>query len=220
MILTWLLFTSYTGFLISKASQSPIAVDTPKRVYGWFFLLYRLCYGLAVFGYVVLMLAFLGLSRLAQDSSWMPSPANVGTMMIFYGLYFGVLGRDCAEMCTDRVASKMGYTGKGLPSKGVPPNNTCCICGERYESVDACELSCKHQFHERCLRGWTMIGKKNTCPFCSEKVEDLTRVFKNPWDRPGIMWANLLDSLRYLIVWNPIILTTVQVFLYLVDPGA
>ncbi len=32
----------------------------------------------------------------------------IGFLLIFYGLYFGVLGRDCAEMCTDRLASKMG----------------------------------------------------------------------------------------------------------------
>ena len=33
-----------------------------------------------------------------------------GWMCIFYGLYYGVLGRDCAEMCTDRLASSMGVS--------------------------------------------------------------------------------------------------------------
>ncbi len=64
-----------------------------------------------------------------------------------------------------------------------------------------------------------MIGKKDTCPYCSEKVE-LKRLFKNPWEKQGILWAHLLDSLRYLIVWNPIILTAVQIVLYVIDPGA
>jgi RING finger protein 121 len=64
-----------------------------------------------------------------------------------------------------------------------------------------------------------MIGKKDTCPYCSEKVS-LKQVFKNPWEKQGILWAHLMDALRYLIVWNPIILFSVQGFLYFVDPGA
>jgi len=27
---------------------------------------------------------------------------------MFYGIYYGVLGRDMAESCTDRMASKIG----------------------------------------------------------------------------------------------------------------
>ena len=27
--------------------------------------------------------------------------------MIFYGVYFGVMGRDCAELCVDYMAAKM-----------------------------------------------------------------------------------------------------------------
>jgi len=120
-------------------------------------------------------------------------------------------------MCTDRLASLMGFTGKGLPLKSLPAR-TCCICGEEYNPEIAIKLNCHHQFHEWCIRGWTIIGKKETCPYCSEKVQ-LKQLFNNPWEKQGILWANLLDSLRYLIVWNPLILTAVQVFLYFIDPG-
>ena len=29
-----------------------------------------------------------------------------GVTVLFYGLYFGVLGRDFAEICADKIASK------------------------------------------------------------------------------------------------------------------
>jgi len=29
-------------------------------------------------------------------------------LVLFYGLYLGVLSRDCAEVCADRMASSMG----------------------------------------------------------------------------------------------------------------
>lgn len=31
---------------------------------------------------------------------------------MFYGIYYGVLGRDMAESCTDRMASKIGVNQK------------------------------------------------------------------------------------------------------------
>ena len=35
-------------------------------------------------------------------------------------------------------------------------------------------------FHEFCIRGWCIVGKKQICPYCQEKV-DLKRLFKNPY---------------------------------------
>ena len=39
--------------------------------------------------------------------------AEVGLLILFYGLYFGVLGRDCAEICADKMASKLGVSFEG-----------------------------------------------------------------------------------------------------------
>ena len=33
-----------------------------------------------------------------------------GVTVLFYGLYFGVLGRDFAEICADNIASKLGVS--------------------------------------------------------------------------------------------------------------
>lgn len=57
------------------------------------------------------------------------------------------------------------------------------------------------------------MGKKDTCPYCGEKVT-LKNMFKNPWETQSLMWANLLDAVRYLIVWNPVIVGVTQLLLY------
>lgn len=33
---------------------------------------------------------------------------DVGVIMLFYGLYYGVMGRDFAEICSDYMASTLG----------------------------------------------------------------------------------------------------------------
>lgn len=66
--------------------------------------------------------------------------------------------------------------------------NVCAVCGNEIlvvaDESNAVETSfrlpCKHVFHEYCIRGWCIIGKKQTCPYCKEKV-DLKRLFKNPY---------------------------------------
>ena len=71
---------------------------------------------------------------------------------------------------------------------------------------------CKHQFHEFCLRGWVIVGKKDTCPYCCEKC-DLRALSRGPWDNHSLTWMHLLDAMRYLVVWNPIILVFTFVLL-------
>ena len=52
------------------------------------------------------MSTFFGLNLMLYVS---PDTAmGTGVTIIFYGLYYGVLGRDCAEICTDKMAAKMG----------------------------------------------------------------------------------------------------------------
>lgn len=44
---------------------------------------------------------------------------DFGVSLLFYGLYYGVLGRDFAEMCADFMASTVG----------VRIADTVCFCG-------------------------------------------------------------------------------------------
>ncbi|PRP85411.1 RING finger protein [Planoprotostelium fungivorum] len=193
--IVWTIYTSITAYFMFLASRSPMAQSTPKWVYTWFYVVYHISYGSAVLGYFLIMV---------EVTQLYTGIANTGILMIFYGLYFGVLGTDCAE-----------YTGKGMADK-VIPRDTCCICGEMYKEDEITSLSCNHVFHQWCINGWTMIGKKNTCPYCSEKVEIHHR---NPWEKTGQLWSQLLDLMRTLIVWNPMILYGLQILIGWLDPA-
>lgn len=43
---------------------------------------------------------------------------DFGVSLLFYGLYYGVLGRDFAEMCADFMASTVGVN-RNLPVVNV-----------------------------------------------------------------------------------------------------
>lgn len=48
-------------------------------------------------------LIFLSLCRIKAEDTM-----DVGVIMLFYGLYYGVMGRDFAEICSDYMASTIG----------------------------------------------------------------------------------------------------------------
>lgn len=94
-----------------------------------------------------------------------------------------------------RIFPTQYYQPKGIPTRHLE-ENVCAVCGNHIELQPAPDnetdnetdslvveanyrLPCNHVFHEYCIRGWCIIGKKQTCPYCKEKV-DLKRLFKNP----------------------------------------
>ncbi|XP_072581970.1 E3 ubiquitin ligase RNF121 isoform X6 [Vulpes vulpes] len=184
-------------------------------VYKWFLLIYKISYATGIVGYMAVMFTLFGLNLLFKIK---PEDAmDFGISLLFYGLYYGVLERDFAEMCADYMASTIGfYSESGMPTKHLS-DSVCAVCGQQI-FVDVSEegiientyrLSCNHVFHEFCIRGWCIVGKKQTCPYCKEKV-DLKRMFSNPWERPHVMYGQLLDWLRYLVAWQPVIIGLVQ----------
>lgn len=214
-IVIWSIFSVITAFVTFKSTRKPLPGTTPRLVYKWFLLIYKLSYFTGILGYMVVMLTLLGLNLLFLIK---PQTAmDFGLLCLFYGLYFGVVGRDFAEVCTDSMAAHIGYyTETGLPGKRLDPN-VCCVCGNQIlcmNNEDAIieetfKLDCNHVFHEFCIRGWCIVGKKQTCPYCKEKV-DLKRMFPSPWERPHVLYGNLLDWIRFLVAWQPVIIMLVQ----------
>jgi RING finger protein 121 len=78
----------------------------------------------------------------------------------------------------------------------------------------AYQLDCRHLFHESCIRGWCLIGKKSICPYCKEKV-DMKQFVTNPWETQQELYLNLLDFVRYLVVWQPLVLIFAQAIIKL-----
>lgn len=85
------------------------------------------------------------------------------------------------------------------------PINSRTLDGEE----DTHTLSCGHTFHEYCVRGWIILGKKQTCPYCSEKV-NTKALTAHPWEKYNHMYAQLLEWIRYLVAWQPVILMLVH----------
>jgi len=141
----WMLFTASTASIIFKANRKPLHQNTPRQVYLWFYILYKLSWWVTLAGYFLMVLeVFLFIFHLGSVSFL----RNFGFSMLSYGLYFGILGRDCAEMCTDRMALTMGLKSKsGLPAKSLDPT-TCGICGQNLsaENEKAFVLNCSHSY--------------------------------------------------------------------------
>jgi len=220
-LLIWTIFSILQSLVALKSTRRQVSGTTPRLVYKWFLLLHKLSYLLGVLGYILILLTLMGVNLVfnAKAHVWM----DLGILFMFYGLYYGVLGRDFAEICTDSMAAHIGYyTKEGLPKRVLEPN-VCAVCGNKIALLDSAaydtadggieektyRLSCSHLFHEFCIRGWCIVGKKQTCPYCKEKV-DLKRMFKNPWEKPHLFYGQLLDWIRYLVAWQPLILTVVQ----------
>ncbi|XP_046623699.1 RING finger protein 121 isoform X1 [Neodiprion virginianus] len=214
-IFLWHVFSCITWLIVRKALQRPIQGTTPRLVYKWFYFIYKLSYTLGIIGYVIMLATFFGLNLIFDVSPhvWM----DYGLLFVFYGLYFGVLGRDISEICADKMASHIGYYAPGsMPTRTLEPG-VCAVCGNRLlvseneEGVieNTYKLSCDHVFHEFCIRGWCIVGKKQTCPYCKEKV-DLKKMFCSPWERPHVLYGQLLDWIRWLVAWQPLILFLVQ----------
>ena len=70
--------------------------------------MHKATYALGIAGYMVVCLTMFGVNlmfRVKPDTAM-----EFGVTVLFYGLYFGVLGRDFAEICADKIASKLGVS--------------------------------------------------------------------------------------------------------------
>ena len=79
-----------------------------RLVYKWFLLVYKVSYGIGLVGYFVIMCTLFGLNILLLIKP--QTSMDFGLLMLFYGLYLGVVGRDFAEVCADKMASQIGVS--------------------------------------------------------------------------------------------------------------
>jgi RING finger protein 121 len=232
----WAVFSAYTLHIVKLASAAKLHPRTPRKVYGWFNFVHSGGYAVCVAGYVAVIAEYFIFVGVGQNKT-----VGLGMLMMFYGLYYGVLGRDCAEWSADSMAKSIGYTSSkgGLPGRALQ-DNICAICdcdlvpgasdsslANRFNDtyVDAnsksakakaataekvFKLDCGHRFHDFCIRGWCLVGKKETCPYCKEKVR-LKQITQGSFNKYVVHWGSALDWLRYLIVFNPVLMVAMKV---------
>ena len=75
-------------------------------------------------------------------------------------------------------------------------------------------LPCAHAFHARCIKGWVLIGKKNSCPCCCARVELASITGATMLARPSLLWAQMLSLARYLVVWLPLLVAATRFILF------
>ncbi|PNH12443.1 RING finger protein [Tetrabaena socialis] len=229
-MIVWAAFSSVTGRLLYACTRKKMARTTPRQVYTFFLGVFRVSKIIGVIGYCLVLSEMMGMGPLWQ----LLLPKDLSIDLVWYGLYFGILGRDCAQVASDSLSARLGLEGKQL----VTRINNCGICGNELcdELVPATgtgaepppvllaqaertvQLSCKHCFHDLCVRGWTMVGKKDTCPQCGEKVDLRALLADRPWETHNITWIQMMDGIRYLVVWNPIIFTLLSFLMHIFGP--
>eukprot|EP01025_Chloroclados_australasicus_P000622 TRINITY_DN10264_c0_g1_i2.p1 TRINITY_DN10264_c0_g1~~TRINITY_DN10264_c0_g1_i2.p1 ORF type:complete len:360 (-),score=21.62 TRINITY_DN10264_c0_g1_i2:23-1102(-) len=212
-VLIWFAYSFMTCYILARCMKSKLDANTPWMVYSWFLIGHRICTTMGTIGYIGLIsFWFVG---------FIPFPGLV-LQCLCYGIYFGVLSRDCAVFATETMATTMGtgeslvrssYTcGICLQSLGTDPRATTESNGDNTTQTedkkpvsDIMRLPCKHEFHSLCLYGWTMVGKKDMCPLCKEKVSSTVFMKGRPWEGATVAWGSFLDLMRYFVVWYPLL---------------
>jgi RING finger protein 121 len=132
--------------------------------------------------------------------------ASFGHVFLAYGLYYGVLVSDFTSYISFGILFD-GQRMKGADGRVFVANGCCSLCDQHIDDgsseidgvsaasgnvlKDVIKLQCGHAFHEVCMRGWVIVGKQEVCPTCGERVSR-NQVLLNPWDRPGLVWLNVL----------------------------
>ncbi|VDN96004.1 unnamed protein product [Rodentolepis nana] len=213
-IAIWFLFSLISGVMVYLSSNPQIATTTPRTVYWWFLLMHKVSYSATLLGYLLVLFCMF-IPQIISPTFAFP----VGGLILFYGVYFGLIARDFAEVCTDKMAAHISYFSEtGIPLRKIDPS-VCALCTKvmlNGQGEKKYKLNCTHVFHEFCLRGWCIVGKKDICPYCKEKV-NLHKLIKNPWEKPHLLFGNLLDGIRYLVAWQPLIVMAVHTIIWALD---
>lgn len=133
-LLVWTFFTVTAVLLLRLTMRKVLKPSTPRLVFGFFLTCHRMSSFCTAVGSVSLMLCVLGLDTpLHAIGMALPWPLSIpfldivdsraAVLMCWYGIYFGVLTRDCAAVCSDNIATR------SIAGRITSTANRCGICG-------------------------------------------------------------------------------------------
>ena len=260
--IAWLAYSAVAAYFVRMARERPLRATTPKKVYRFFEVAYAATTRLAAVGYICAIVVLTpGIA-----SKFTFAIMDLLLHAVIYGVYFGVVTRDLAELAAETMASSLGYSKKDDGDSARPvPRGLCALCGEdllpaggEEEGGDARQqlraleepvrapsvalgptnaapvpvaaprtvrlavgggsviykLECGHIFHGPCILGWCVVGKKGTCPCCLERVDLRAVVGDTMWARSSLLWTQLMDFVRYGVVWVPMVSLAVRLLLW------
>lgn len=70
-------------------------------MYGWFLAAYKVSVAVGMTGYILLILDMFGIGLLLAKYV----EPGLSLVLLWYGLYFGILGRDLAEVASEQMVS-------------------------------------------------------------------------------------------------------------------
>lgn len=88
--------------------QTLIPVPRRAQVYSWFLGTHKVSVAAGLAGYGLLVVEMTGIGALLRP---VLSPTGA-LILLWYGLYFGILGRDAAEVAADRMVRPKLYTSE------------------------------------------------------------------------------------------------------------
>ncbi|KAH9411850.1 hypothetical protein HK407_03g06020 [Ordospora pajunii] len=121
------------------------------------------------------------------------------SVLLFF-VYFGLLSRETIFFLSEMMAVSTGfYSKEGVPGKGNN-NSLCMICTKRFDGVEKIHtLGCGHSFHEDCIKGWCLLGKKLFCPYCKSRVVGST-LPPELWHKAEVWFYPLINTMRSFII--------------------
>lgn len=179
------------GRIYKTINNKPIKKETPRKIYKFFKLLFILT-NLGI---------FMTQSLTIMSFFFFPSKIGKFFLSLLFNLYFGILSREMIFFFSETMAFNTGYYSKeGIPTKNNN-NSICMICTKVFDNSEMIHtLICNHSFHEQCIKGWCMIAKKNSCPYCKKGV-DLERIPKDIWYKTETWFYPLINTFRNFIVF-------------------
>ena len=215
-IFVWSVFSVASLYMLWIARARPLAKHTPRNIYSFMFFSFASSYWTAALGYFCVMSDIVGISLFLPEA--VQPLSQFGILLLWYGLYFGTLLREYASLATTLMTVGLGYGGKHLMPVKPLGASTCAICDDalpRFAHVNEATstdkpaervltLNCGHVFHEFCLRGFLLVGKKDHCALCGEKVSTRELFLStDPWRMQQYGFSRALDLLRVLVVFLP-----------------
>lgn len=187
-ILLWALFFATHSFLLRFLVTRRYSSFASMNIYRFYRLIFRITFVGSMLGFFMLSYGFF------RNSAGI---YGAGVPLLFYSLYFSLLGRNFINYIGDKITQDV------LPSVSVKKESACGVCAENVSDAEDDKstyvLRCNHKFHLDCLKGWRIVGKRDICPTCKERV-DLEDVPMNPWQRNEYFFTQFLDLVGNIIL--------------------